>query len=124
MSWLNHEEIQLGERCDCVQAHGPQEYMLANQHCPVCEGTGRPTVETVVAGVDQLGDAIDQLVSTAMEICQPAERFLALAWWHTENAIRQVTGKCSMACKRGGFCACCHHYRELNPLAERMRRSL
>ena len=77
----------------------------------------------MVAGLDALNSLIDELASTAGDICTPAKRFLDLAWWHTENAIRQLTGTCSVACKRGRFCACCHHYHELKPLAERMRRS-
>ena len=101
---------------------GPANLLLANPRCPACVGTGRPTHKTLVAGLDALNSLIDELASTAGDICTPAKRFLDLAWWHTENAIRQLTGKCSMACKRGRFCACCHHYHELKPLAERMRR--
>ena len=49
---------------------------------------------------------------------------LDLAWWFTEEAIRGATGACSVACTAGKFCACCHRYNELKPLAERMVRSL
>ena len=118
-----HPTITLGEPCDCIQAYGPSELLLANPRCPACGGTGRPIRETLVAGLDALNSLIDELASTAGDICTPAKRFLDLAWWHTENAIRQLTGTCSMACKGGRFCACCHHYHELKPLAERMRRS-
>jgi hypothetical protein len=116
--------IILGEPCDCVQAYVPGEQLLANPSCPACSGTGRPTRETLVTGLDALNGEIDQLASTTGDICTPAKTFLDLAWWHTENAIRQLTGKCSMACKRGKFCACCHHYDELNVRAERARRLL
>ena len=119
-----HPTITLGEPCDCIQAYGPRERLLASPHCPVCGGTGRPTVTTLVAGLDALNGEIDQLASTAGDVCTPAKTFLELAWWHTENAIRQLTGKCSMACKRGGFCACCHHHDELKVRAERARRLL
>ena len=115
--------IALGEPCDCIQAYGPGEQLLANPSCPVCSGAGRPTRETLVSGLDALNSLIDELASTAGDICTPANTFLDLAWWHTENAIRQVTGKCSMACKRGRFCACCYHYNELKPIAVRMGRS-
>jgi hypothetical protein len=119
-----HPTITLGEPCDCIQAYGFSEQLLANPHCPVCGGTGRPSQKTLVAGIDALNSEIDQLASTAGDICTPAKKFLDLAWWHTENAIRQLTGKCSMACERGGFCACCHHYDELRVWAERARRLL
>ena len=115
--------IALGEPCDCIQAYGPREQLLANPHCQLCGGTGRPTKKTLVAGIDALNSKIDQLASTAGDICTPAKTFLDLAWWHRENAIRQVTGKCSMACKRSGFCACCRHYNELKPIAGRLGRS-
>ena len=119
-----HEEIERDETCPCVQAHGYREEMLANPSCPACGGTGRLTQKTLVAGIDALHSLIDQFASTAGDICTPAKTFRDLAWWHTENAIRQVTGKCSMACKRRGFCGCCQHYHELKPLAGRMGRSL
>ncbi len=108
-----HPSIELGEPWDCLQAGGPRELLLANPGCPACSGTGRPTRETLVAGLDALNGEIDQLASTAGDICTPAKTFLDLAWWHTEDAIRQLTGKCSKACKRGRFCACCRHYNEL-----------
>jgi hypothetical protein len=99
------------------------EQLLANPSCPACGGTGRPTVTTLVAGPDALNVEIDHLASTAGDIRTPAKTFLDLTW-HTENAIRKLTEKCSMACKRGRFCACCHHDDELKPLAGRMGRSL
>jgi hypothetical protein len=116
--------ITLEEPCDGIQAYGPREQLLANPSCPACGGTRRPTRKTLVAGIDALNSLIDELASTAGDICTPAKTFLDLAWWHTENAIRQVTGQCSMTCKRRRFCACCHHYNELKPLAGRMARSL
>jgi hypothetical protein len=115
--------ITLGELCDCIQAYGSREHLLANPSCPACGGTGRPTRETLVTGLDALNGEIDQLASTAGDICRPAKTMLDLAWWRTANAIRQVTGKCSMAGKQGGFCTSCHHYNELKPIAGRMGRS-
>jgi hypothetical protein len=115
--------ITLGEPCDCIQAYGPREQLLADPSCLACGDTGRPSQKTLIAGIDALNCLIDQLASTAGDICTPAKTFLDLAWWHTENAIRQVTGKCSIACKHGKFCACCHHYNELKPIAERLGRS-
>ena len=121
--------IELGMPCDCIQAHGYSEQLLADPHCPVCGGTGRPTRKTLVAGIDALNGEIDQLASAAGDICTPAKTFLDLAWWHAENAIRQVTGHCSMGRdhkgKDGkGFCACCHRYNELKAKAERAGRML
>jgi hypothetical protein len=65
--------IILGEPCDWVQAYGPREQLLANPSCPACSGTGRPTRETLVAGIDALNSLIDQLASTAGDICAPAK---------------------------------------------------
>jgi hypothetical protein len=119
-----HPSIELGEPCDCLQAGGPRELLLANPGCPACGGTGRPTRKTLVAGLDALNGEIGQLASTAGDICGPARTFLDFDWWHTEHAIRELTGTCSMACKSGRFCACCHHCHELKPLVGRMARSL
>jgi hypothetical protein len=116
--------IDLDSLCDCLQACGSSEELLANPRCPVCGGTGRPSVKTLVAGIDALNCEIDQLAGTAADICTPVKAFLDLAWWHTEEAIRRATGACSMRCKPGGFCACCHHYEELKAKAQRIGRVL
>src|SRR5260370_22540738 len=52
--------ITLGDPCDCIQAYGPREQLLANPSCPACSGTGRPTRETLVAGIDMLSSLIDE----------------------------------------------------------------
>jgi hypothetical protein len=65
--------IELGAPCDSVQAYGPSEQLLAKSHCQLCGGTGRPTKKTLVAGIDALNSKIDQLASTAGDICTPAK---------------------------------------------------
>ncbi len=117
-------EINLGARCDCVQARGCSERSRVNPKCPACGGSGRPTTATLVAGIDKLAEEIDELAATASDICLPAKMYLDLAWWHAENAIRKITGRCSVNCKRGSFCACCNFYNEMTAKAERAGRTL
>jgi hypothetical protein len=119
-----NDSIDLDSPCECMEAYGFGEDLLPNPSCQVCSGTGRPTRNTLVAGLDGLNDEIDQLSPVAGDICTPAKVFLDLAWWQTEEAIRKVTGSCSMHCKPGGLCGCCHHYGELKSKAERIRRLL
>ena len=114
--------IDLDSPCNCIEAYGFREELLANPRCPVCGGTGRPSVKALIVGIDALNSEIDQLAGTAADICTPAKVFLDLAWWHSEEAIRRVTGACSMHCRPGGFCGCCHHYAELKAKAKRIGR--
>ncbi len=85
--------------------------------------------------VRELNDAIDQMSSEArdaegMFLGDEVKKLLNLAWWFTEKAIRETTGACSAGCDVGRmghsqgrkFCPCCHHFRELTPAAERVRR--
>jgi hypothetical protein len=77
--------------------------------------------------LERLNEDVDELSSDARDcdsLCPEAKMVLDLAWWFTEEAIRGATGACSVACTAGKFCACCHRYNELKPLAERMVRSL
>ena len=88
---------------------------------------GEDEMRTELKALEKLNEDVDELSSDARDcdsLCPEAKMLLDLAWWYTENAIRQLTGTCSMACKRGQFCACCHHYNELKPRAGRMARSL
>jgi hypothetical protein len=83
------------------------EQLPDNPNCPAWRH-GTATVTTLVAGLDALNVEIDQLASAVSDICTPAKTFLDLARWRSENVIGKLTGKCFVACKRGGFCACCH----------------
>ena len=98
--------------------------MLARPDCGVCGGTGIPKVETLLSSLDHMTEELDELSSTARDFCDPAVKLLDLAWWHVENAIRQITSKCSIGCKPVSYCACCHHFDELKTLAGRMARAL
>jgi len=126
-----NSEIDLNGPCSCVQATGCKETMLANQHCGICDGTGKVTVDGLLSKVDKLSEDIDELSSTAADICTPAKKFLQLAWWHAENAYRQLTGHCSLQASKdhaghreGRYCACCSLYDRLRNQAERLERSL
>ena len=68
-------------------------YRWPNPSCPSRGGTGRSTRTTLVAGLNSLNGEIDELASTAGDICTPAKTLLDLAWWHRENAIRAGDGK-------------------------------
>jgi hypothetical protein len=96
--------IELGEPCDCIQVGGPPNNCGPTRIARRAVAWYGPTVTTLVAGPDALNGEIDQLASTAGDICTPAKTFLDLAWWYTENAIRQVTGECSVTCKASRFC--------------------
>jgi|SRR5450432_2374536 len=119
-------EIEIGKVCPCVTAHGPMEMMLADQYCQICGGTGIPTRETLDAGLDKLGDDLDQLVATAGDVCAEAKRFIDIAWYVTEEAIRKLTGACSMASQhgKGASCGGCAYFNELKVKAQRAARLL
>ena len=126
-----NSEIELTGPCSCVQATGWSEQLLANEYCGICDGTGKVTIGSLVSKVDKLSEDIDELSSTAADICTPAKKFLELAWWHAENAYRQITGHCSMQTSKdhaghrpGRYCACCALYDRLKTKAERLERSL
>jgi len=125
-----NSEIDLNGPCSCVQATGWKETMLANQYCGICDGTGKVTVDALVSKVDKLSEDIDELSSTAGDICTPAKKFLQLAWWHAENAYRKLTGHCSLqgsadlAGHHDRYYACCSLYDRLRNQAERLERSL
>ena len=121
----NHE-IEIGKMCPCVTAHGPKEMMLADHYCQICGGTGVPTRGSLHAGLDRLGDDLDQLAGTAGDVCVEAKRFIDMAWYVTEEAIRKLTGACSMASQHGrtGSCGCCAHFDELKVKADRAARLL
>ena len=68
-------------------------YRWPNPSCPAPGGTGRSARTTLVAGLDAPNGEIDELASTAGDICTPAKTLLDLAWWHRENAIRAGDGK-------------------------------
>ena len=77
-------------------------YRWPNPSCPARGGTGRSTRTTLVAGLDALNGEIDELASTAGDICTPAKTLLDLAWWHRENAIRAGDGKVRNSQQTGG----------------------
>ncbi len=118
------------EICGCVTATGALEQMVANPYCHACGGTGHVTQRSLVEGLDRLNNDIDQLASTAIDLreqCPEAKTLLDLAWWFTEQAIRRLTGRCSMRCtagKAGAFCACCNHFEELKGKAAQVARIL
>jgi hypothetical protein len=60
--------IDLDSPCDCLQACGFSEELVANPRCPVCGGTGRPSVKTLVAGIDALNCEIDQLAGITWQV--------------------------------------------------------
>ncbi len=116
------------EKCECVTARGYDEKVSASKYCGICDGTGKPTLGMLLSKVDKLNEDIADLECIAADVCEPAKKFLALAWWHTEHAIRELTGRCSFertpgnsAHQPGRYCACCARYKELKPLAERLR---
>ena len=121
-----NREIEIGRVCPCVTAHGLQEMMLADQYCQICGGTGIPTRETLHAGLGKLGDELDQLAGTAADVCVDAKRFIDMAWYVTEEAIRKLTGSCSRVSDPGksASCGCCAHFDELKVKAERAARLL
>ena len=116
--------VELTTPCQCVQASGYHEEMLASPYCPLCDGTGEATQTNLVSALDKMSEDIDQLASDARDICEPAKAYLDLAWWHVEHAIRTVTGACSMRCKPGHYCACCAHYNDLKAKAKRLEGRL
>jgi hypothetical protein len=74
------------------------------------------------AVLEQLNEDIDQAAAVARDcdsLCPEAKTLLDLAWWFTEDAIREATGACSAHYK--GYCACCHHYNELKARASRIK---
>jgi len=75
--------------------------------------------------VEKLNEDVDQLASDARDcsdLCPEAMRMLDLAWFFTEEAIRETTGRCSAGCNGKSFCSCCHHFNELKGAAARVRR--
>jgi hypothetical protein len=76
-------------------------------------------------------EAVDQLRSELGDVCQPAAEALAVAWWHLEHAIRELTGKCSMGhalpietnmvsgtvtlTDGGQECGCCNEFKKSKP---------
>ena len=79
------------------------------------------------AVVEQINEDVDQLAAIARNcdtLCPEAKALLDLAWWFTEDAIRTATAACSIGCKAGTFCQCCHHYNELKGRASRIKTVL
>lgn len=125
-------DINIDGTCTCVQPTGGKERMMASKYCQICDGTGRPTLENLLSKVDKLSEDILQLSSVAGDVCEPSRKFLQLAWWHAEDAIRALTGECSMAkiprlghqAHHSSYCGTCSLYKRLKSLAERLGRSM
>ncbi len=81
--------------------------------------------KTVLEQLKDLNGDIDQLAG-CKELSAEAARCLALAWWFTEEAIREATGECSMVAghKAGSRCESCRHFLGFEARAERIRRML
>jgi hypothetical protein len=72
----------------------------------------------------ELNNDLDQLSAEARGANADAEALIALAWWMTEEEIRNDTGACSMASameRAGGHrtgidarCQCCRYFADLS----------
>ncbi len=72
----------------------------------------------------ELNEAIDQLAG-CKEISSEADACLKLAWWFTEEAIRERGVACSSPQhKTDGYCGCCAHFKNLAPRARLLRSRL
>ncbi len=78
-----------------------------------------------LAELQELNEAIDQLTGDCRETCPEADACLALAWWFTEEAIRERGVACSSPeHKTDGYCGCCAHFKNLAPQAQALRSRL
>lgn len=79
------------------------------------------TEANLVEALQRHNDAVDQLRAEVRDVCQPAAEALAVAWWHLEHAIRELTSKCSMGhalpIETGPACGCCNDYARLKSKA-------
>ena len=111
--------------------------LIRNPNLPALFGVGydadaegwKADARAELQTLEQLNEDVDELSSTARgcdTLCPDARTLLDLAWWFTEDAIRETTGTCSSRCsgKKGQWCACCYHYDELKAKAHSMRRRL
>lgn len=106
-----------------------------------CYGCGRksdtpncgcvPTPEETEAqalrpALEALNEALDELSSEAIEVCGEAKTLLDLAWWFTEDQLRdQGPGSCGhKRAPKDKYCACCAHYDELKARAQHARRTI
>ncbi len=74
----------------------------------------------------KLNDDIDQLSSEACDcatLAPEVKTMLDIAWYFTEKAMRDVTGRCTTHSAKG-WCACCAHFDELKTKAESIGRRL
>ncbi len=73
----------------------------------------------------ELNEAIDQLAG-CKELSSEADTCLNLAWWFTEEAIRERGIECSSDrhVALPGYCVCCAHFRSLSARAKALRSRL
>lgn len=74
------------------------------------------TETRIARELDTLAGEIDQLRATARNLGEEAagiDQALALAWWRAEDAIRGITGVCSMGAHGAGYCGVCVEYERL-----------
>lgn len=77
--------------------------------------------------IAKLNEDIDQLASDARDcrdLCPQAATLLDLAWFFTEEALREAYGRCTAGCDGKSHCMCCNHYKALKPKAEALRGRL
>jgi len=86
---------------------------------------GEDEMRSELKALEQLNEDLDQASSLARDcgtLCPEAEKLVDLAWWFTENAIRETTGACSA--HSGAGCQCCAHFSELKQRASSIQGRL
>lgn len=82
--------------------------------------------------LEALAEDIDQLAATAADaaVCRETETLLQLAWWFTEDAMRDGLGSCGHNPRWNAVhgapssCPTCMLYEKLAPLARRIKAAL